>query len=281
MSTVGGRVDDASKQRVSRMSRGSLRAYDLYLHARAAQDRNTKEDYAQAELLLEQAIAVDPTFAQAHRDLSLVKFMGWMAHWVDEREKTFADALATAKYALGLDENDSELHCNLGLIQVFARAYEDAGLHLEKSIRLNPNNSKAFSLYGIYLTAIDEPERALEQFDIAARLNPLEPGWSNWLKGIARFTAGRYDEAIATFKSIEKPINEVRGWLAASFGHAGRLEEARLTLEEFLSVAESEMTIFPGRRLAQWESYWHCALEYKSQSNFEHLFEGLRMAGLE
>jgi hypothetical protein len=69
------------------------------------------------------------------------------------------------------------------------------------------------------------------------------------------------------------------GWLAASYAHAGRLQEARAMLEEFLRVAESDMAVFPGRRLKDWESYWHGALEYQEQKDFDHLFDGLRKAG--
>jgi hypothetical protein len=79
---------------------------------------------------------------------------------------------------------------------------------------------------------------------------------------------------------MRDPINEVRGWLAASYAQAGRLQEASEMLEEFLRVAESELAIFPGRQLKDWEPYWHSALEYQDQKDFDHLFDGLRKAGL-
>jgi hypothetical protein len=81
-------------------------------------------------------------------------------------------------------------------------------------------------------------------------------------------------------RSIKSPINEVRGWLAASYAQAGRLEEARAMLEEFLHIAEQEMDVFPGRKLRAWEAYWHRATEYKNEAHFEHLYDGLRRAGL-
>jgi hypothetical protein len=82
-------------------------------------------------------------------------------------------------------------------------------------------------------------------------------------------------------RSIKSPINEVRGWLAASYAQAGRLDEARAMLEEFLHIAEQEMAVFPGRKLSAWEAYWHGATEYKNEAHFEHLYDGLRRAGLE
>ena len=79
---------------------------------------------------------------------------------------------------------------------------------------------------------------------------------------------------------VRDPINEVRGWLAASYARAGRLDEAKAMLREFLAVAERDLAVFPGRRLRDWEPFWHGAIEYRDQKDFDHLFEALHQAGL-
>jgi len=98
---------------------------------------------------------------------------------------------------------------------------------------------------------------------------------------VAFFTARRYDQAIAALRTIEDPINEVRGWLTASYAGAGRLDEARAMLEEFLRVAKGDMAMFPGCKLAASEPFWHGAIEYQNEADFEHLYDALRKAGLE
>ena len=109
----------------------------------------------------------------------------------------------------------------------------------------------------------------------------MEPNWIRWLRGIACFTAERFGDAINDLRSIKRPINEVRGWLAASYALAERHSEARTMIVEFLRVAEEEMAVFPGRELDAWQSYWHGAIEFKSETDFERLYEGLRKAGME
>ncbi len=52
-------------------------------------------------------------------------------------------------------------------------------------------------------------------------------------------------------------------------------------LEEFLRVAEVDMAVFPGRKLAAWEPFWHGAIEYQNDADFEHLYDALAKAGLE
>jgi adenylate cyclase len=115
---------------------------------------------------------------------------------------------------------------------------------------------------------------------LGKRLNPFDTQWVPWDRGTACFSARRYDEAIAALRQVRNPVNEVRGWLAASYARAGRLQEARATLEEFLRVAETDMAVFPGRRLKDWEFYWHGAFEYQDQKDFDHLFDALHKAGL-
>jgi tetratricopeptide (TPR) repeat protein len=163
---------------------------------------------------------------------------------------------------------------------IYRREYDEACAHLRKAIALNPNDVEARGIYAFYLTAIGEVEAALEQFDIAKRHNPFEFNWVIWYRGIALFTARRYDEAIAVLKQVHNPNNEVRFWLAANYAGAGRLPEARAALAEFLAEAEREMPDFPGRDLEPWKPYLHRAIEYRDPAEFDHLFGALQAAGL-
>jgi hypothetical protein len=56
---------------------------------------------------------------------------------------------------------------------------------------------------------------------------------------------------------------------AEKSGSTASLGAARATLDEFLHLAESDMAIPPGRRMMDWETYWHGALKYQDQKDFE------------
>jgi tetratricopeptide (TPR) repeat protein len=178
-----------------------------------------------------------------------------------------------------LDETDSFTHTMLGIVRIFRREYEEAESEITKAIDLNPSDAEARRYYAIFLAATGNAEADIEQIELGRRLNPFDARWVPWDKGIVCFTARRYEEAIAALRQARNPTNEVRGWLAASYAQAGRLEEARATLQGFLLVAESVIAVFPGRRLKDWEPYWHGAFEYRDQKDFDHLFEALRKAG--
>gem|GEM_PF-3152177 len=40
------------------------------------------------------------------------------------------------------------------------------------------------------------------------------------------------------------------------------------------------MAEYPGTTMTDWETYWHGAIEYKNDNDFEHLFDALRRAGM-
>jgi TolB-like protein/Flp pilus assembly protein TadD len=279
-STVSGRVEAAGRDRAVRLGPTTLRAYDLVLRAKALTAKYTKADNAQALVCAERAVELDPTSARAHSHAAWCHFFDHMAWWVVDRENSLAKAYELAQRAVVLDETDSFAHCILGAVHMFRREYNEARSEIERAIDLNPNDPDARRYYGNLLGATGNANAGIEQMDLAKRLNPFDTRWVPWIRGIACFTARRYDEAIAAFRQARNPINEVRGWLAASYAQAGRLQEARATLEEFLRVAESDMTVFPGRRLKDWEPYWHGAFEYQDQQDFDHLFDALRKAGL-
>src|SRR5918996_6162506 len=157
------------------MSDSSLRAYDLYLRAATAKDRNTKGGYQYAQECLERSIELDPGLAQAHHHLSLVKFFTWMERWADDLDKVFAVALDAARAALARDDTDSMVQAHLGMLHMYRREFDEAGLRFAEALRLNPNDSRALGLYGLYLAAIGRAEQAVEQFEQGERLKPPRP----------------------------------------------------------------------------------------------------------
>jgi len=278
--TVGSRVEAAGRDRAIRQSPASLTAYDLVLRAKALMLKFTRSDMDEARALALRAIEIDPTNARAHAYYAACCFNISMAHWTAERERVFEEAFHHARRAVALDEFDNYARWYLGFMHLFRRGYEDARVHLEKALESNPNDTEARIYYGLYLCAIGQADAGIEQIDLAKRHNPFDLYWIPWLSGIAFFSARRYREAIAVLNQIPEPINEIRGWLAASYAHAGQLAEAKASLDEFLRVAKRDMVVYPGDRLKDWEGYWHAAMEYRDQRDFDHLFDGLRKAGL-
>lgn len=278
--TLGYRVEAAGRDRALRLNPEALSAYDHILRSEALFLRLTKGDNAKARGLAEMAVELDPRSALAHAQLGWAHCMDYICGWVEDRAHALDTSYALAQRAVLLDEADCRARWLLGNIHIYRREYDEAHAQLRQAIVLNPNDVDARAIYGLYLIAVGEIDAALGEFDTARRHNPFEFNYMIWYRGIALFTARRYDEAIATLRQVHNPTNEVRCWLAASQAAAGHLPEARAMLTEFLNVAEREMASFPGRTLAEWVPYLHAAMEYRDLAEFDHLFGALRTAGL-
>jgi adenylate cyclase len=279
-STVSGRVEAVGRDRAVRLSAPALRAYDLLLRAKAFMSKYTRGDNEEALACAERAIELDPNNARAHTLAAWCLRYSYMAWWIADRENAISRAYQLAKRAVALDETDSIAHSVLGTIQLIRREFEEARSEIQRALDLNPNDAEARRYYGLYLAVTGNPEAGIEQIDLAKQLNPFDTRWVPWVRGIACFTAHRYDEAIAALRQARETNNEVRGWLAASYAHAGRLQEARAMLDEFLRVAKSDMVVSLRPRLEDWKPYWQGAYWYQERKDYDHLFDGLRKAGL-
>jgi TolB-like protein len=278
--TLGYRVEAAGRERALRFSPGALSAYDLVQRSEALFLRFTRQDNTEARSLAERAVALDPKSTLAHTQLGWTHCLDYISSWVEDREASLASAFAMAQRAVLLDEDDCRARWLLGNMHIYRREFDEARAQLRKAIALNPNDVEARAIYGFLLIAVGEADAALEQFDIAKKQNPFEFNWVTWYRGIALFTARRYEDAIAMLKQVHNPNNETRFWLTASYAAAGHIAEARATLDEFLARAQQEMAVFPGRSLADWEPQIHAAIEYRDPAEFEHLRAALRTAGL-
>ena len=277
---VGSRIEAAREERAIRLSPAGLTSYDLVLRGEALRLLYSRSENEAAKALYQKAIDIDPANARAHAYYANTCFVEYEAHWVVDRDRSLRNALQFAKRAVTLDGADTAARWTLGSVYLYMRDYAEARVHIEKACRLNPNDNTARGIYGLFLCHVGEAEKAIEELELVRRRNPLDPLWVPWVMGIAYFTARRYEEAIATLIQIHEPINEVRGWLSASYALAGHLDQAKAMLREFLAVAEHDMAVFPGQRLSDWVPYWHGAIEYQDQRDFDHLFDALRKAGM-
>src|SRR6266545_1160001 len=145
-------------------------AYVFYLRANQL-SRNPDtllEDYKAAEQLYIQAIALDPDFALAHARLASV--CAEIFHYYEPTEDWKTKARTEAQIALRLQPNLAEAHFALGQC--------------------------------IYWMDQDY-DRALEQFDIAARLSPSDGDIARLIAAIKR-RQGKWKEALEEYERVAK-----------------------------------------------------------------------------
>jgi adenylate cyclase len=269
VATVSGRVEAAAVERVQRSPTTNMRAYEYLLAAKVLHHRSTAQDNAEAQKMVDKALALDPNYAHAHAWRGCIVGQSWVYSWCPDRDTAWNTIVAELGTALNLDDNDSDVHRILAAINLNRGDHEAAQYHQERALALNPNNDLIVVQHGEYMTWIGRPEEGVEWIRKAMRLNPHHPErfWNHL--GRAYFVARRYAEAIEAFRHISKPDTFHHAFLAAAAAMAGDPATAELHRKQVLTTDASFTA----------DGYL-ATLHYKRLEDTEHHREALLRAGL-
>jgi adenylate cyclase len=229
-----GRVEAATHDRAKRKPTDNMAAYECVLAAKVLHHRSIREDNAEAQRLLDRAVALDPTYAHAHAWKACVLGQTWGYDWCADRDATFRQVAAEAETALALDDNDSDVHRILAALDLTRNDHDKAAYHQERALALNPNYDLVVVQQGELLTWLGRPEEGIDWIKKAMRLNPYHPErfWNHL--GRACYCAEKYAEAVEAFSRITRPDHTHHAFLAATFAQMGNAVAASAHATEVL-----------------------------------------------
>jgi adenylate cyclase len=267
--TLPGRIEAARHDRAKRKPTENMAAYEYVLTGKIMHHRSTPHDNAEAQRMLDRAIALDPKYAHAHAWKACVLGQTWVNNWCEDREDTWKRVADELSIALALDDNDSDVHRILAAVNLAHDDHEKARYHQERALSLNPNNDLILVQQGELLTWLGRPEDGIEWIMKAMRVNPYHPErfWNHL--GRAYYTARQYSEAVAALSRVTRPNYTHHALLAAALAQLGDKTAAAAHAQE---VRRGEPTFSNQRFLS--------TLHYQLDSDRDHLREGLRKAGL-
>jgi adenylate cyclase len=207
-------------------------AYDYTMRAMARVWALERKECERALGLLDKALDIDLDYPLA---LSLA---GWchaqraVYNWTDDIASSQRQAHALAERAAELSGDDPLILTVLGAVHTIIRNHGTARVLLERAVGLDPNSAWAWQRLGWLETYTERPDRALDDFQRALRLSPLDPMNFNVNAGMgaAKEVAQQYDEAVSCYRRAleERPhANWIYRQLASALVDAGRTEEAR------------------------------------------------------
>ena len=182
------------RQRIAETGTQSQEAYQLYLKGRFHLAQRTPSGLRQAIEDLQQAVALDPSYAQAHASLSLAYNIapGYLS---PEEVAKFPDSLSEAQKALKLDPGLSEAHLAMATGSPSRFRWEEAEREFKRAIETNPNDANAHYFYAhMCLVPQKRFDEAMVEYRKALELDPLS-GIINTNYGHGLMIAGRLDEA--------------------------------------------------------------------------------------
>ena len=234
VATLPGRVEAATQDRAKRKQTDNMAAYECVLTARVLHHRSIREDNAEAQRLLDRALALDPNYAHAHAWKACVLGQGWIYGWCADSDAALQQVAAELEIALALDDNDSDVHRILAALNLMRDDHDRAVYHQERALALNPNYDLVVVQQGELLTWLGRPEEGIDWIRKAMRLNPYHPErfWNHL--GRAYYCAEKYAEAAEAFSRITRPDHAHHAFLAATFAHMGNAVAAAAHAAEVL-----------------------------------------------
>lgn len=258
----------AAARRLTRKPPKSVEAYELCVRGRFLWQRSMMEEGRESRRLFEQAIAVDPDYAEAHAFLAWSHWMGWV-NWFEPEDPHRGLSLKIARRAVALDPNEAFARAVLAYVLTYERQYEESMAQIEHGLKIDPNNADIRAMRTDLLVMDGQPLKAMESIAGAMRLNPRPPAWYYWLKGEAEYAAHDYPTAISTLRHEATYGTPSRSILAAALAQFGRIDEAQTEGRLF-------MADYPSFRI---ESFLDTQ-PFRNPADREHFADGYRKAAL-
>ena len=269
VATLPGRVGSAEAERLRRKPPSDMAAFDYLLAGKIHHHRATAEDNEEALRLLDKAIALDPQFAQAYAWKACTLGQAAERGFRDPPEKYLMQAWTEINKAVALDENDVECHRLLCEVCIETRQLDQAVVHNERALAMNPNDPRLVAQRGEVLTWVGEPVEAVKWLESAMRLDPHGIPTRAHLLGRALFGARQYADALSAFRKVRAPRYSHLAFMAACAAQLGRDDEAH----ELLAAALAQK---PGLRIGRFVD----ALFYREAGDRDHLAAALSKAGM-
>lgn len=275
VTTIAPHVRQAEIRRALRKRPENLDAYDCLLQGLDLLYRLRRNEFERAHELFERSIALDPSYAAPYALSALWYSIRVGQGWSMDARADYTEADRLAAEALARDPFDARALALSGHVRaLLLHDYEGAFALFDRAIATNPNSSVAWVRSSPTYSYVGDAAEAQRRAEIALRLSPIDPHlfYTHTALGLAGYTAGRFDEAIAWGrKAMAQNPNFTANlrFLAASLAGAGREGEA-------FDVGRALLAIEPGFRVRRFcDSY-----AYKDPARRATFAGHLRSAGL-
>lgn len=210
--------DRWSWEREGRYAPRDVRAYELASRGALAFEDSSEERLRQALSSYQQALEIDPSYAQAH---ALAARTHWMLGFeLMNDPEDFAQARAAAERGLELDNSryaSAWAHGVLGTLAQLEWEWEAALSHYRLALEQAPGYGGGHFWYGQALAELGELDDAIAHMRRAVELDPFGSPAPSYLVALLYF-AGDLDAAIEQFERHPE-LTDFPAWLNAALAY--------------------------------------------------------------
>jgi TolB-like protein len=260
-------------RRVIQQAKTDPNAFDCCMRGMWHHYQSTREELVEAEKWLRRAIEIDSKYARGYMALARVLFGQCVFGWSADVESHRAKICSLAERAMTLDERDPYCHYALFAGSLLSSRHQAALAAAQRAIDLNPNFALGHLALGWVRIYIGHFNEALEPLLQALRLSPQDPLAFLFMHHIAlaHYHLGNYEEAL---HFAERALAIRRNHLVlvvviASLAMLDRLEEAKPLVDDISLLEPPDV-----------KGYWQAVHPYADPVHREHMYAGLRKAGI-
>ena len=232
------------KDRLGRRETDNDEAYQAFLRGRASFDRFTRADMEKALGFFEQAVELDPDYANARAwvGLSYLMLAQPLGGVSVSHHEGWRRARMAALRAIEIDDTLGIAHVVLGSAYLwYDWNWASARDALATAARLAPNDTHVQSLHSWYYAAMGQHDEAIALGRRAIELSPLNPLWRIPLAQQLR-NARRYDEAVAVCQDALELNPDFR----RAYSDLRRIYETMGDYEQAVDTYEKAQTLRDG-----------------------------------
>jgi len=242
--TLKAELTPQEEEDIDKLPTENPEAYELYLqglyHLRSGSMEGLNKSYP----LLQQAINLDPEFAEAYAEIAsyYIRQGAWRGMLTPELAKK--EAMSYVLKALELDPYSKNSRTQLGTIKWWFE-WDFAGAEKEY---ITGKSSRDSRFYGFFLLLMGRFQDAEDHFVESHRLNPMDPN-DRPHRGVVQYFLNHPEQAIKILKDgISFYPNLVTGYhkLGKIYLNVGNYDEAIKTLELGMELGKSRIPSFLG-----------------------------------
>jgi adenylate cyclase len=216
---------------------------DAYLNWLQGQDlliRGDKDDYILARKKFEDAIRCDPNWAQPYTLLGWICLLESLSGRSSSSKPSFNQAIHLGMKSLSLDDTLPGPHGLMSQIYLYKRQHDAAIAEAQKAVALGPCFAFAHTWLGTALMFSGRFHEAGICLQKAIRLNLFPPAY--WIRELGETyrMAEQYKEAVTQFKRairVRPRYLEAYVSLACTFTQMGSVKDAEAAASEILKIA--------------------------------------------
>jgi len=224
--------------------------------------------------LFQRALELDPTLAFAHLGMAKVRTWELLNLWTTDPRRTLAEGLTSARAAIAAEPLDANAYAVLGGLLPHAGKHDEALTASRRSIELNPSFAGGYMVLAFVQLLDGNVQAWMQACETGVRISPNDVLLPSLLAMLSfgHCMAGRYEKAVGVARlAVQAGPATPPAWrnLAIALAQLGRIDEARETLHQFLTMVPGFTT----------EKAARMSLPFRDEAMFQRWLDGLRKAG--